>query len=1068
MYGESTNPDDNSVARTGFEKSLYDLIRGLRTSKGGGKDFIQKNLKDCRAEVRSPDMDVKATALLKLVYLEMLGYDMSWASFHVLEVMSSPKYHQKRVGYLGAVQSFRPDTEVLMLATNLLKKARLSLQTSHDIGSSTQTVMSLPIATLPHVITPSLALSTLPDLLPRLGHSHSNIRKKTLVTLYRLALVYPEALRAAWPKIKERLLDPNEDPSVTAAIVNVVCELGWRRPHDFLPLAPRLFELLVDGGNNWMAIKLIKLFAALTPLEPRLVRKLLPPLTNIIATTPAMSLLYECINGIIQGGILGSTDDTADTDEIATLCVNKLRGMVMIDGDPNLKYVALLAFNKIVVTHPHLVAEQDDVILDCIDSPDITIRTQALELVQGIVTGDNLIPVVSRLMKQLKTSSPTMERSRPGIPAFRSSSDSNGEAQAAITEPPKAEKQAIPLPEDYKMDMIKRILFMCSRDNYSNVLDFDWYIDVLTQLVRMAPVPRQLDPESTPISSTSVMDVSGRIGDELRNVAVKVRAMRSTAVSAGFTILAQLNADTPTGHKVTSGVLGSVAWLLGEYAILLQDPDGTMNSLLQLIPRAARPEVCSTALLAVAKIFATIAGDETRPWTAEWKSRISLLIARILHVAEPLVLHPNLEVQERAVELVELLKLTAEAVSGQPASTDEGFQDSPLLLTQAIPLLFKGSELNSVAQGAQRNVPMADGLDLDEPIHSNLTHLLSAADLVTLDADESDEFEVYYSERPAPTFTSSSAPAISRLADPTEETGGSYQQLSEESYLDADIVARRRAERLERIKDDPNYLSSDGTPRSSTPIHSILQNSNGPDLDIDSIPVMKLDLDKVATSAAHTGPRPQPKPRQRIVIASDETLEGSDGGSIRQHDSENNSDNPTKARSKRTKQSLLQVDSSHIGSFSLEGAPANGFDYEQKQREEAEMQQAIKGVERLRLEMQRANERIQVAHGVDAQGTIVKKKKTAKTAKKTAEGASGPEGVEVKPKKKKTKKVNPAQEPDHTPSQGLGGVTSSLAGAASASAAGNAGGVMADDLVLPKKKKKTVKKKKMAEIEDPT
>lgn len=67
-------------------------------------------------------MDLKATALLKLIYLEMFGHDMSWASFHVLEVMSCPKYPQKRVGYLAAVQSFRPDTEVLMLATNLLKK----------------------------------------------------------------------------------------------------------------------------------------------------------------------------------------------------------------------------------------------------------------------------------------------------------------------------------------------------------------------------------------------------------------------------------------------------------------------------------------------------------------------------------------------------------------------------------------------------------------------------------------------------------------------------------------------------------------------------------------------------------------------------------------------------------------------------------------------------------------------------------------------------------------------------------------------------------------------------------
>ena len=52
----------------------------------------------------------------------MLGYDISWASFHVVEVMSSPRAHLKSVGYLGAIQSFTEDTDVLMLTTNLLKK----------------------------------------------------------------------------------------------------------------------------------------------------------------------------------------------------------------------------------------------------------------------------------------------------------------------------------------------------------------------------------------------------------------------------------------------------------------------------------------------------------------------------------------------------------------------------------------------------------------------------------------------------------------------------------------------------------------------------------------------------------------------------------------------------------------------------------------------------------------------------------------------------------------------------------------------------------------------------------
>ena len=66
-------------------------------------------------------------------------------------------------------------------------------------------------------------------------------------------------------------------------------------------------------------------------------KKLLPPLSTLIRTTPAMSLLYECINGIIQGGILEGTDGVREGEEIASLCVDKLRGMIIVEGDPNCK-----------------------------------------------------------------------------------------------------------------------------------------------------------------------------------------------------------------------------------------------------------------------------------------------------------------------------------------------------------------------------------------------------------------------------------------------------------------------------------------------------------------------------------------------------------------------------------------------------------------------------------------------------------------------------------------------------------------------------------------------------------
>ncbi|KAK8857180.1 Adaptor protein complex AP-3 delta subunit [Apiospora arundinis] len=988
-----------------FEKSLYDLIRGMRNHKGNEREYIQNCLKECRSEIRSQDLDLKATAMLKLVYLEMFGHDMSWASFHVLEVMASPKYHQKRVGYLGAVQSFRPDTEVLMLATNLLKK---------DLTGASTTTIALPIVALPHLITPSLALSTLSDLLPRLSHSNPTIRKKTIVTLYRLALVFPETLRAAWPKIKEKLMDTSEDPSVTAAIVNVVCELGWRRPNDFLPLAPRLFELLVDSGNNWMAIKLIKLFATLTPLEPRLVRKLLPPLTEIIRSTPAMSLLYECINGIIQGGILGSGDDDDDgREEIASLCVSKLRSMIMVDGDPNLKYVALLAFNKIVVTHPWLVAQQEDVILECIDSTDISIRIKSLDLVQGTVSSDNLISIVSRLMRQLKSASPENGRNAAIDPADL---DSDEEAlEETINPRQKNDGTSQPLPDDYRADVINRILNMCSRNNYSNLTDFEWYIDILTQLVRMAPLPRPTnDLEATPSARSNVGDVSERIGDELRNVTVKVHAIRPACVEAANAILTQFNKDAPTGHPVTSGAVKPIAWVIGEYATETVSPDDSLGSLLQLIPRITSPESLAACLQAATKVFSLIAGDTMAPWTPARKSMVSLLMARIIHVFEPLAMHPNLEVQERAVEFIELLKLTAEAVSGQDAAGVDT-QDAPLLLTQAMPSLFVGWELKSVAPSAQKNVPFPDGLDLDEPINPNLNSLLANAQPLSMPAEEADEFEIYYNKRPPPTSIVSE-PAINRLVESREEVGGSYQQPAEDAYLDPDILARRKKERRERNKDDPFYIGEGSSlTGASTPIHNILQNSNGPDLDVDSIPIMELDLDKLNAGISGSVPSqarkaPRPKPRQKIVIAADENLAGSGGSTPRHYDSENNSDSFTKSRAKQLKQSvLLGVDSTNIGSLNLEAEPdSRGYDYEAQQREEAEMARAMKEVERLRLEMQRANERIQVAQGVDAEGTVVKKKtkkKKAAAPAAAAEGAEGGSGTVVKMKKKKKKVV---------------------------------------------------------------
>ncbi|KAL6716304.1 AP-3 complex subunit delta [Lecanora helva] len=926
-------------------------------------------------------MDLKATALLKLIYLEMFGHDMSWASFHVLEVMSCTKYAQKRVGYLAAVQSFRPDTEVLMLATNLLKKVG-------DVSSSPLVTISLPLLTIPHIITSSLALSLLSDLLPRLTHANPNVRKKTIAALYRLALVYPDTLQSAWPKIKDLLMDEEEDSSVTAAVVNVICELGWRRPKDFISLAPRLFDLLVEGGNNWMAIKIIKLFATLTPLEPRLIRKLLPPLTNLIQTTPAMSLLYECINGIIQGGILDGGDGTREVEEIASLCVGKLRGMIVIEGDPNLKYVALLAFNKIISTHSHLISLQQDVILDCINDPDVSIRLQVLDLGMEMVNSDNLMDIVERLVQQL-TSTPvschTADDDRQRATGVEPFADPDGDdpEEDLKTTAGQQQHEIPPLPIEYRNSTILRIIEMCSKDIYASIIDFEWYVDILIQLVKLVPSVDGNPPKMQAgmvshrhmSQSPTRTNLSSVIGWELRNIAVRVHTVRAHAVAAAYSLMeTYINDSTLTlSNSPIHEVLGFAAWIFGEYSKQHMPSGATLDPLIHSKVRLLPPTAISAYLQAIPKVLTSLLSGRSA-WNSEHRTMMSLMLARIVHFFEALTDNPFIEVQERSVEFLELLRVLFEATESHDLNSAS--VHGPLLLTKALPQLFDGFTLNPVAPTAQRKVPIPSKLDLETPVSDSLEDLLQHSEQDSSRDSDSIDFHSFYHQSPA--HTASNRPAF--VIVPTVEPEHlSYQS---EGILPSKEIIQQRPPRRDRNRDDPFYIGTDDVSSgTSTPLHDILRIENGEDVDVDSIPIMSLDLgDNRATSGISDKEldKIQRKRVKAVNIMKDESIETDFPGTDSIPSPRAGQGEGTVSPFDKTKKSLLQIDSSRLSALSLAGN-TSGFDQcQENEAQDGEMKNALAEVERLRLEMQRASERVQATDGTPPEGTLIKKKKRKK------------------------------------------------------------------------------------------
>ncbi|KAF8982824.1 AP-3 complex subunit delta [Entomortierella lignicola] len=788
-----------------FAHTLTDLIRGIRQNKKNEQGYIAKEIADIRLELRRNDPDLKAQAIAKLTYLQMMGYDMSWASFHVVEVMSSPKFLYKGIGYLGAVQSFNQETDVLMLTTNLIKK---------DLASSNPSEIGVAINGLSHILTPDLARDLCADLVAMLNHSRPIVRKKVLLVLYKVFLKYPEGLRLSFSRMKDRLEDP--DPSVVSAAVNVICELARRNPKNYLSLAPQLFKLLTTSSNNWMLIKIIKLFAALTPYEPRLTKKLLPPITSLIQTTPAMSLLYECIHTVIAGGMLattGSGSNAESANNLAATCVAKLRTFLE-DPDQNLKYIGLLALTKILPTHPHLVGEHKDIILKCIDDPDISIRMRALDLIVGMANKKNLTEIVKRLISHL-------------LPAVESEhvSLNNGSAMTALMDPV------------YRADIIRRIVSICSQNSYANVGNFEWYLAVLSDLTNVAGV-----------------NVGNMLMQQFMDVGVRVKSVRSYTVQLMVRLLADTRLTEPENpDSANSMVLLAAAWLTGEYCSLLESPERALELLSQKSTAKLDPVIQATYLQSMLKIFAFWMNSLRYSWNEESRQSLVETIDLLREGVKEMFTHsPDLEVQERASNVSVILDIIAEHVPRTPLKIENSISFAPTMPTPPSVLgslypLFFNQELNPVAPKAQKKVPVPEGLDLEAWIHEPIPE----------PEPESSDDDDFLNENNSSYGYGWSGEGATAGKSRKKSKKGRDQDDSKES---TEAKAKRKAERRERQKHDPYYIGGDASPKS--------QKKGRDDSDVDSIPIVQLSMDGfekpiVIGKKAKSGSKKKSKRRER-------------------------------------------------------------------------------------------------------------------------------------------------------------------------------------------------------------
>ena len=526
-----TIQEKGKAAKTQFmQKTLPDLVKGIRKHKKNEQDYIQKALQEIKQELKHRDILVKVIAVQKMTYLHMIGYNMEYGAFTIVECMCSEDFTHKRIGYLACAQSFHENVDLIQMIPNLLRNA---------LKSMSQWEQGIALSCLSNICTPELAELLVSEVAGLLTSQRPYIKKKCLLALFKIFLQYPSALRPCFPRIKEKLDDP--DPSVTSAAVNVICELARKNPKNYLGMAPVFFKLFSNIQNNWTLIKIVKVFGALAPEEPRLPKKLAEPLSSCISRTPAKSLLYECL--------LAVASNSKPDSSVMALAVERLKEFVT-DPDQNLKYLGLQGLNQVMKNSPQLLSNSKDIIIDCLGDEDLAIRISALTLVVGLVSKRNLHSVVAKMQEQM---------------VLRDD-------------------------DEFRNIIVQHVVEMCRQHNYAFVTNFEWYIRVLMDLTQ---------------GNIQRFEHGGLLGEEFTNVIVRVRDVRPFGIKCVSALLCNpalfQKAEDP--RSTLSRVLKAASFLSSEYPEYVPNKLSVVSALMKPRMVTTPSDVQTTAIHACLKLY---------------------------------------------------------------------------------------------------------------------------------------------------------------------------------------------------------------------------------------------------------------------------------------------------------------------------------------------------------------------------------------------------------------------------------------------------------------------------------
>ncbi|WVW83795.1 hypothetical protein I302_105816 [Kwoniella bestiolae CBS 10118] len=385
--------------------NLKALIKAIRSCKtlADERAVIQKESAAVRTSFKEEDSFTRYNNIAKLLYIHMLGYPAHFGQIECLKLVASPRFADKRLGYLGIMLLLDENQEVLTLVTNSLK---------NDMNHSNMYAVGLALCTFANISSEEMSRDLANEIEKLLGSSNTYIRKKAALCALRIIRRVPDLMDHFISKAKSLIQDRNHGVLLAGiTLITEMCELDEKVCDEFRKatglLVKHLKNLVTTGysaehdvlgiTDPFLQVKILRLLRLLgrgDPASSEIMNDILAQVATNTDSTKNVgnSILYETVLTVLE----------IEADSGLRVMAINILGKFLSNRDNNIRYVALNTLNKVVSIDTNAVQRHRNTILDCLRDGDISIRRRALELSYALVNEGNVRVMIRELLSFLE------------------------------------------------------------------------------------------------------------------------------------------------------------------------------------------------------------------------------------------------------------------------------------------------------------------------------------------------------------------------------------------------------------------------------------------------------------------------------------------------------------------------------------------------------------------------------------------------------------------------------------------------------------------------------------------